>query len=39
MNNTVLIIEDDISVNKMLQEYLEKEGYTAVGTFIIFLIP
>jgi len=38
INNKVLIIEDDISVSKMIQEYLEKEGYMAVETFIIFPI-
>lgn len=30
MNNKILIVEDDISVSEMIQNYLEKEGYKVV---------
>lgn len=30
MNNNILIVEDDISVSEMIQNYLEKEGYKVV---------
>lgn len=33
MNHKVLIVEDDISVNEMMKEYLEKEGYKVTSTF------
>lgn len=33
MDNKILIIEDDPSVNEMIQDYLEKEGYLTVSAF------
>jgi len=30
LNNKILIIEDDLSVSEMIQNYLEKEGYKVV---------
>lgn len=33
MNNKILIVEDDLSVSEMIQDYLEKEGYKVVTAF------
>lgn len=33
MKNKILIVEDDISVSEMIQDYLEKEGYKVVTAF------
>lgn len=33
MNNRILVVEDDVSVNEMIAEYLEKENYTVISAF------
>lgn len=33
MNNRILVVEDDVSVNEMITEYLEKENYTVISAF------
>ena len=31
--NMILIVEDDVNINEMLKEALEKEGYRCVQAF------
>jgi len=33
MENKILVVEDDISVNKMIREYLEKENYIVTSAY------
>lgn len=33
LENKILIVEDDLSVSEMVQDYLEKEGYKVVAAF------